>query len=138
MTSSVLQRLCPFICLLFIVLFHYNILKINDSIIFRHFFSGIFSDLLRSVQMLKRVGCGKQRKATAPIQSLVKLQPWFRVYGGRPAFGQNCSLGSCACSEGPALGHKTDDGICKFSFHPLLFFSVCWNNFSSVIWIGLK
>ena len=38
---------------------------------------GIFSDLLRSVQMLKRVGCGKQREATAPIQSLVKLQPWF-------------------------------------------------------------
>ena len=27
----------------------------------------IFSDLLRSVQMLKRVGCGKQREATAPI-----------------------------------------------------------------------
>ena len=27
--------------------------------------------------MLKRVGCGKQREATAPIQSLVKLQSWF-------------------------------------------------------------
>ena len=25
----------------------------------------------------ERVGCGKQREATAPIQSLVKLQPWF-------------------------------------------------------------
>ena len=33
---------------------------------------GIFSDLLKSVQMLKRVGCGKQREATVPIQSLVK------------------------------------------------------------------
>ena len=28
---------------------------------------GIFSDLLKSVQMLKRVGCRKQREATAPI-----------------------------------------------------------------------
>ena len=26
----------------------------------------------------KRVGCGKQREATAPIQSPVKLQTWFR------------------------------------------------------------
>ena len=25
----------------------------------------------------ERVGCGKQREATASIQSLVKLQPWF-------------------------------------------------------------
>ena len=32
---------------------------------------GIFSDFLRSVQMLKR----KQRGTTAPIKSLVKLQP---------------------------------------------------------------
>ena len=31
---------------------------------------GIFSDLLRSVQMLKREGCGKQRKATAPIHPI--------------------------------------------------------------------
>ena len=38
---------------------------------------GIFSDLLRSVQMLKRVRCWKQWESTAPIQSLVKLQPWF-------------------------------------------------------------
>ena len=29
--------------------------------------SGIFSDLLRSVEMIKRVGCGKQQEATAPI-----------------------------------------------------------------------
>ena len=25
----------------------------------------------------ERVGCGKQREVTAPIKSLVKLQPWF-------------------------------------------------------------
>ena len=38
----------------------------------------------------QRVGCGKQREATAPIQSPI-----------------NCSLGSCACGEGPALGQNT-------------------------------
>ena len=25
----------------------------------------------------ERVGCGKQREATIPIESLLKLQPWF-------------------------------------------------------------
>ena len=34
----------------------------------------IFSDLLRS-DAKERVGCGKQWKATAPIQSLIELQP---------------------------------------------------------------
>ena len=40
--------------------------------------SGIFSDLLRSVQILKReMDPEKQRKATAPIQSLVNLKSCF-------------------------------------------------------------
>ena len=42
-------------------------------------------DILRSFKICsdakeregERVWCGKQREATAPIQSLVKLQPWF-------------------------------------------------------------
>ena len=38
-------------------------------------------DLLRSFKVCsdakERVGCGKQREATTPIQSLLKLQPWF-------------------------------------------------------------
>ena len=38
-------------------------------------------DFFRSLKVCsgakERVGCGKQREATAPIQSLVKLQPWF-------------------------------------------------------------
>ena len=50
------------------------------------------------------MGCGKQREATAPIQSLVKLLPWFRSLRWKTCLRQNCSLGSCACSEGPALG----------------------------------
>ena len=69
--------------------------------------SGIFSDLLRSVQMIKGEGCGKQRKATAPIQFLVKLQPWFLSLLWKTCRRQNCSLSSCGCSEGPALGQNT-------------------------------
>ena len=68
---------------------------------------GIFSALLRSLQMLKRVRCGKQREATAPIQSLVKLQPWFLSLRWKICLRQNCSLGSCACSEVPGLGQNT-------------------------------
>ena len=58
--------------------------------------------------MLKREwGWRKQREATAPIQSLVKLQPWFLSLRWKTCFRQNCSLGSCACSEGPAFGQNT-------------------------------
>ena len=39
---------------------------------------GIFSDLLRSVQMLERVGCRKQWEATAPIYPYL-LIPEFTV-----------------------------------------------------------
>ena len=45
---------------------------------------GIFSDLWRPVKMLNReCGCGKQYKAIAPIQSLVKLQPRFLNLQGK-------------------------------------------------------
>ena len=69
---------------------------------------GIFSYLLKFVQMVKeRVGCGKQREATAPIKSLVKLQPWFLSLWWKTCLRQNCSLGFSACSEGPAFGQNT-------------------------------
>ena len=55
----------------------------------------------------ERMGCGKQREATAPIQSLVKLQPWILSLWWKTCLRQNCSLGSCACSERPDLGEKT-------------------------------
>ena len=55
----------------------------------------------------ERVECGMQREATAPIQSLVKLQPWFLSLRWKTCLRQNCSLGSRACSEGPTLGQKT-------------------------------
>ena len=57
----------------------------------------------------EKVGCRKQREATAPIQSLVKLQPWFLSLRWKTCLRQNCSLGSCTCSEGPALGQNDDD-----------------------------
>ena len=66
-------------------------------------------DLFRSFKgcsdAKKRVGAEK-REATAPIQSLVKLQPWFLTLQCKTCLRQNCSLGSCACNEGPALGQN--------------------------------
>ena len=68
-------------------------------------------DLFRSLKVSsdakERVLCGKQRKSTAPIQSLVKLKPWFLSLRWKACLRQNCSIGSCACSEGPALGQNT-------------------------------
>ena len=62
----------------------------------------------------ERVGCRKQWEATAPIESLVKQQPWFLSLGWKTCLWQNCSLGSCACSKGPALGQNThDDDDCS-------------------------
>ena len=55
----------------------------------------------------ERVGCGNQREAIAPIQSLVELQPWFLSLWWKTCLHQNCSLGSCTCSERPALGQNT-------------------------------
>ena len=43
--------------------------------------------------MLKREwGAENKREATAPIQSLVKLQPWFLTLRWKTCLGQNCSL----------------------------------------------
>ena len=64
-------------------------------------------DLFRSFKVCsdakERVGCRNQWEATAPIQSLVKLQPWFLSLRWKACLWQNCSLGFCTCSEGPAL-----------------------------------
>ena len=54
----------------------------------------------------ERVECRKQREATAPIKSLVKLQPWFLSLRWKTCLRQNCSLGFSACSEWPAIGQK--------------------------------
>ena len=43
--------------------------------------------------------CGKEREATAPIQSLLKLPTWFLSLRWKICLRQNCSLGSCAWAE---------------------------------------
>ena len=68
---------------------------------------GTFRSFKICTDAKERVGCGKQREATVPIQSLVKLQLWFLSLRWKTCLRQNCSLGSCACSEGPALGQNT-------------------------------
>ena len=68
--------------------------------------TGIFSDLLRSVQMLKREwgaeGNGSYHTYSSPGKTAA-LVPKFVV----ACLWQNCSLGSCTCSEGPAIGQNT-------------------------------
>ena len=68
-----------------------------------------------------RVGCGKQLEATAPIQSLVKLQPWFLSLRLKTFLRQNYSLGSCACSERPCpwTEHCDDDDVMNAVFFTL-------------------
>ena len=77
---------------------------------------GIFSDLLRCVQVLKRErGCGKQREAIArTYSSLVKLQPWFLSLQLKICLWQSCkpwclSLQWKTC---PWEEHS-NDGDCK-------------------------
>ena len=55
----------------------------------------------------ERMGCGNQREATAPLESLVKLQLWLLSLRWKTCLRQNCSLGSCACREEPALGQNS-------------------------------
>ena len=67
-------------------------------------------DLFRTFKVCsdtkEKVECGKQREATAPIHSLVKLQAWLSLRW-KTCLRKNYSLGSCACSEGPALRQNT-------------------------------
>ena len=68
-------------------------------------------DLFKSFKVCsdtkERVGCGKQREATAPIKSLLKLQLWFLSLRWKTSLPKNCSLGFSACREGPAFGENT-------------------------------
>ena len=53
-------------------------------------------DLFRSFNFCsdakERMGCGKKREATAPIQSLVKLQPWSWACGERTSFDRTAAM----------------------------------------------
>ena len=64
---------------------------------------GIFSDLLRSVQSLKREWVQKTMGSNCTCSYQVKLQPWFLSLRWKTVFGQNCSLGVWA--------EHSDDGM---------------------------
>ena len=68
---------------------------------------GIFSDLLRSVQMLKREWSAESNGKVPRLFNPLKLQPWFLNLWWKTCLRQNCNLGSYACSEGPAFGQNT-------------------------------
>ena len=67
--------------------------------------SGIFSDLLSSVLMLKRE-CGAKSNGKPPCLfiQVVKLQPWFLSLRWKTYLRQNCNLGSWVCSGKPTFG----------------------------------
>ena len=71
---------------------------------------GYFSDILRFVQMLK-IEWGAESNEKLPHlfipSKTLNLGSW--VCGGRPAFGQNCSLRAWVCSEKLALGAEHSD-----------------------------
>ena len=63
--------------------------------------SGIFPDLLRSVQVLKRQW-GAESNGKLPHVFIPRKTA--RVFSGRPAFGQSCNLGSCVWVKNLPLG----------------------------------
>ena len=69
---------------------------------------GIFSDLIRYVHMLKRERDVREAMGSyRTYSSLIKLQSWFLSLRCKTCLRQNYSIGSCACSEGPALCQNT-------------------------------
>ena len=68
---------------------------------------GIFSVLLRSVQMLKREWVEKATGSYCTYLSLVKLQPWFLRFQWKTCLWTTANFGSCVCSERFALGQNT-------------------------------
>ena len=65
---------------------------------------------LRSVQMLKREWDAESNGKLLHLFIPSKTALLVPEFGVGTCLRQNCSVGSCACSEGPALGQKTRDG----------------------------
>ena len=74
---------------------------------------GIFSDLLRSVQMLKR-GWGAESNGKLPHLFIPGKTTALFPESAVEELRQNCSLGFSACSEGHAFGQNIDDNISYF------------------------
>ena len=53
------------------------------------------------------MGCGKQREATAPIQSLVKTAALVPEFAVKDLPLAELHPGSGTCTEGPTLGQRT-------------------------------
>ena len=69
-------------------------------------------DLFRSFKFCSDAKESGVRKATGSYRTysiLVKTAALFLSLRWKPCHRQNCNLGSCACSEGLALGQNTDD-----------------------------
>ena len=98
---------------------------------------GIFSDLLRSVQMLKRVGCGKQREATATQEPRLQFNQGLNRYGSFPFHSAphslfiiwtdnrrsekipgvpTCRWEECISVTGPSGFQRNSTGV-KYHFH---------------------
>ena len=65
---------------------------------------GIFSNLLRSVQMLKREWSAESNEKLPNL--FIPSKTATLVCGGRPAFGQNRGLGAWVYIERPCLGKR--------------------------------
>ena len=68
--------------------------------------------------MLKRAGCGKKREVTAPISSLVKLEPWFLSLRWKTCLWAllqpwclNLQIGTCPWAE-HSNGDDDDENNC--------------------------
>ena len=89
----------------------------------------LFKSLKFCLNAKEKVVCGKQREATAPIQSLVKLQPWFLSLQWKTCLRQNCRLGSCTCSEWPAFGQNIIFKLFYNYFYILYLYGIDQNHF---------
>ena len=70
--------------------------------------SGIFPDLFKSVQILKREWGAERNKKLPHLFISTKTASFVPEFAVEDLpFWQNCSLGFCACSEEAALGQNT-------------------------------
>ena len=73
----------------------------------------------------------KERVGAEINGKLLHLGSWF--FGGRPAFGQNCSLGSWVFSERPAFGQNTLMIMMMISTKYIIKFPLLWFASISII-----
>ena len=80
----------------------------------------IFSDLLRSVQMLKREWVAESNGKLPHLFIPSKTAILFPEFAVKTYLWQNCSLGAWICSQKPALEQKTLTIITRVEFFLVL------------------